>query len=210
VIFTKEQQIKWLLFSLGIIILSFGISLTIWAAVMGVSSWDSLHLGLTNYLPLNYGQICQLVGAVAILFGMVLGVKPKLGTLLNMLLVGWIVNFFLGFYPPEMLMELNVLTVIVFMLGVALSGIGSGMYITAGAGIGPRDSIMVGLNQKFGIRIGWARTILEVLVVCLGFLLSGPIGIGTIIFSVTIGFFVEKTLLTLNKWQVLQPQVDKA
>jgi uncharacterized membrane protein YczE len=83
-------------------------------------------------------------------------------------------------------------------------GMGTALYICADAGIGPRDSMMVGLHKKFGIRNGLARTILDVLVVCLGFLLSGPIGIGTVIFSLTIGFFVEKSSKFLKKFKILQ------
>lgn len=208
-IFSKAQGIKWTTYTIGIVIMSFGLSLTIWTKVMGVNPWDSLHLGLTNYIPLNYGQISQLVGVGAILIGMLLGVKPKMGTVINAVLVGWIVNAFLNLFPSGIVNEFKPVTVIIFFVGVALSGIGTGMYITADAGIGPRDSIMVGLNKKFGIKIGWARTILEISVVSLGFILSGPIGVGTIIFSLTVGFFIAKTLKTFKKWQVIGPELEK-
>lgn len=200
----KTKVIKWALFSLGIMIMSCGITLTIWTKVLGVSPWDSFHLGLTNYLPLNIGQTCQVVGAGAILIGMLLGIKPKVGTILNMLFVGWIVNILLSLLPSGIVAEIKPLTFVIFFAGVALYGIGTGLYIAADAGIGPRDSIMVGLNRKFNIKIGRARTLLEFLVVMLAFFLSGSIGIGTIIFSLTIGFFVQMTLSTVGKIKVFQ------
>lgn len=190
---------KWLLFCQGIVVLSFGLSLTVWAKVMGVGPWDSLHLGLTNYIPFNYGQVVQLVGAAAILLGMVLGVKPKLGTILNMLGIGWLANYFLSIFPANTLMKIGPASFLIFIAGVVISGIGTGLYITADVGVGPRDSIMVGLNKKFGIRVGYARTILEVSAVIIGFLLGGPIGIGTIIFSLSVGFVIERTLRVFRK-----------
>lgn len=199
----KPSIRRWLLFCQGIILLSFGLSLTVWAKVMGVGPWDSFHLGLTNYIPFNFGQVVQLVGAVAILIGMVLGVKPKLGTILNMLGIGWLANFFLSLFPSGFLVKIGPTSFLVFMAGVVISGVGTGLYIAADVGIGPRDSIMVGFNKKFGIRVGYARTILEVTAVILGFLLGGPIGIGTIIFSLTVGFVVEKTLKSLGKTRSL-------
>jgi uncharacterized membrane protein YczE len=192
---------KWTLFFSGLVIMSFGIALTIWAKILGVSPWDSFHLGLTNYLPLNYGQVSQVVGAVAILIGMLLGVKPKWGTVLNMVIVGWLINLFLDILPQGVVTAFRSQTFAVFLAGVILSGIGTGLYIAADAGIGPRDSIMVGINQKLGIKIGLARTFLEAAVVVLGFSLKGPVGIGTVFYPFTIGFFVDRTLFAVKKYR---------
>lgn len=194
----QMNLLRWGIYSLGILVMSFGIALTIWAQIVGVSPWDSFHLGLTYITPLNYGQISQIVGGIAILIGMALGVRPKLGTVLNMIIVGWLINRFLEILP-KILTEISWLSLSVFMSGVLLSGIGTALYISADKGIGPRDSMMVGLNKKFGIRIGVARTILEVLVVSLGFILAGPIGLGTILFSLTIGIFVDRSFVVLKK-----------
>ncbi len=200
----KNEILRWAVFTVGIIVMSFGISLTVWAAVFGVSPWDTFHLGLSNYVPLNFGQITQLVGAGAIIIGMFLGVKPKLGTIINMVCVGWLINIILKYLPDDIVTEISAVTIVIFLFGVMITGVGTGLYISADAGIGPRDSMMIGLNKTFGIRIGLARTILEVLVVSLGFFLSGPIGFGTIIFSFSIGFFVEKTLKLIKKVQVFE------
>ena len=205
----KTDIKKWLLFSIGITIMSLGISLTVWAKVWGVSPWDTFHLGLVNSFGLNFGQIVQLVGAVAIVLGALLGVMPRLGTILNMLIVGWLANFFLGLFPSDLLGELNIFSFLIFIVGIIFSGVGTGLYITADVGIGPRDSIMIGLNRKFGIRIAYARTSLEITVVILGFLLAGPIGIGTVLFSLTIGFVVEKTI-KLYKAIILRKQSEPA
>ena len=191
----KNERIKkWLLYFVGISIMSLGIALTVWAKVWGVSPWDTFHLGLTNYVDLSFGVIVQLVGAVAIVIGIFLGVIPKLGTILNMIIVGWLLNVLLGLFPPNTLTEYSVVSFLVFVFGILCSGVGTALYIAADVGIGPRDSIMVGLNRKFGINIARARTFVEITAVILAFMLAGPIGIGTILFSVTIGRVVEKTL----------------
>jgi len=199
---------KWLLFSVGITILSTGIALTVWAKVWGVSPWDSFHLGLMNYLNFNFGQIVQLVGAVAIVLGAFLGVIPKIGTILNMFIVGWLANFFLGQFPANTLEEFSVVSFLVLVIGILCCGIGSGLYIAADVGIGPRDSIMIGLNRKFGIRIARARTFMEITIVLLAFMLAGPIGIGTLLFSVTIGYVVEKTLNLYKAFSLGKVQTD--
>lgn len=198
---------KWLLYFIGISIMSFGIALTVWAKVWGVSPWDTFHLGLTNYVSLSFGQVVQVVGAVAIAIGALLGVIPKIGTILNMIIVGWLLNVLLGLFPPDTLTEYSVVSFSVFVFGILFSGIGTGLYIAADVGIGPRDSIMVGLNRKFGINISRARTFIEILAVIMAFMLAGPIGIGTILFSVTIGRVVEKTL-NLHRDYISKPQTD--
>lgn len=200
---------KWLLFSIGISIMSLGISLTVSAKVWGVSPWDTFHLGLVNSLGLNFGQIVQLVGAAAIVLGAFLSVMPRLGTILNMIFVGLLANFFLNLYPPDIFEEYSIISFLVFVIGIVFSGIGTGLYITADVGIGPRDSIMIGLNRKFGIRIAHARTFLEITVVILGFFLAGPIGIGTVLFSLTIGYVVEKTIKIYKAFNSAKAQTDE-
>lgn len=204
----KDKIIKWMLFFLGILFLSLGISLMIWAQAVGLAPWDSFHLGLTNYLPFNVGQICQFVGAIAVVIGMLLGVMPKLGTILNTIVIGWLVNIFLDIFPKNNFIRIDSITIITFVLGLIVCGIGSGLYISADLGIGPRDSIMIGLNRKLGIKIGVARTFLEISIAILAFLLSGPIGIGTIIFSLSIGFFIEKTLKFLRNHNISMPSQE--
>jgi len=199
---------KWLLFSQGIIILSIGIALTVWAKIWGVSPWDAFHLGLANHLNFNFGQIVQLVGAVAIVLGAILGVIPKLGTILNMFIVGWLANYLLVLLPNNSLGKFSFVSLIFFVLGIICYGIGTGLYIAADVGIGPRDSIMVGLNKKFGIKIARARTFTEITAVFLGFMLAGPIGIGTVLFSVTIGYVVEKTLNLYKTYSLTNNQGD--
>lgn len=199
---------KWLLFSQGITILSIGIALTVWAKVWGVSPWDAFHLGLMNYLDLNFGQIVQLVGAVTIVLGAFLGVIPKLGTILNMFVIGWLANFFLGLIPANTLGEFSIVSFLIFVLGIICCGVGSGLYIAADVGIGPRDSIMVGLNRKFGIRISRARNSIEITAALLGFILAGPIGIGTILFSLTVGHVVEMTLKLHKSYSIASKQTD--
>lgn len=184
---------KWTLFFIGITLLSLGITIMIWAKALGVSPWDVFHLGLVYHSSLNYGQVIQGIGLIVIVLSLFLGVKPGLGTVLNMLVIGWEVNFFLA--HPFVPLPHNLWSLFLYLiLGTAFIGVGTGLYIGANTGAGPRDSLMIGFQKKFGWPVGRARTILELLVLFIGYLLSGPVGIGTLIYSLTIGFFVEKTI----------------
>ncbi len=196
---------KCLLFGIGIVILSIGIALTIWAKDLGVSPWDVFHIGLTNVFSLSFGRVCQIVGAVVVLISFGLGIKPRFGTIFNTITVGWMINVCLDLLPENTAPGYELTTFVVFLAGIGLTAIGTGLYITADMGSGPRDSLMLGLNHKFGIRISVARTSLEILVVILGFLLGGPVGVGTVLFSLTIGFLVEKSLNLFKRFKVSEP-----
>lgn len=84
-------------------------------------------------------------------------------------------------------------------VGILLFGIGSAFYLTCHQGAGPRDGLMVGLCQRFRLKVGMVRTTMEVSVCVLGFLLGGKLGIGTVLFAVSIGWVVQDTLLCLLK-----------
>ena len=121
---------------------------------------------------------------------------PKIGTFLDMVLTGIFIdlfNFWLptvnGFFPQ----------LIAFCIGLFLIGFGCGMYIVANLGVGPRDTLMLLFTNKLGWKVGRARTIMEVTVAIVGFLLGGPIGIGTVIMSFGLGPIVQWALAINEK-----------
>ena len=189
-----SKHIYWrsAFFLLGIVILALGVALTVKANMIGVGSWDVLHIGLTNTFGLTIGTWSIIVGLIILAIdSMFMKQLPKIGTFLDMFLTGIFIdifNFLLptvdGFFPQ----------LIAFCVGLLLLGFGCGMYIVANLGVGPRDTLMLLFTNKLGWSVGKARTIMEVTVAIVGFLLGGPIGIGTVIMSFGLGPIVQWAL----------------
>ncbi|MTI80227.1 MAG: membrane protein [Firmicutes bacterium] len=167
-------------------------------AHLGPTPWDVLHLGLTKYLPFSLGKIMIGMGMLLVALSWVLGVKPFTGSVLNMLLIGVFVDLIMqwGWFPVPTEIVFRVMYLVA---GIIVFGLGTGIYMSANLGSGPRDSLMVALHQITGWRIGLVRTLLEVTVVTLGFLMGGLLGLGTLIFSLTIGWTAEFFLTTFKK-----------
>jgi uncharacterized membrane protein YczE len=188
-------QLSWLMLGLFI----YGLSIVfVVKSGLGVSPWDVLHLGLTRYLPFSFGQIMIGAGFLCIAVSLPMGVRPSTGTILNMIFIGVFTDFILarGLVPEVDGFPLRLLYLAV---GIMCCGLATGVYISARMGTGPRDSLMMGLNKITGWRVGVVRTLIEVSVTLLGFLLGGPVGLGTLAFSLTIGFFAE-LFLNLFYW----------
>jgi uncharacterized membrane protein YczE len=156
-------------------------------ARLGNMPWDVLHQGLGNRLGLDFGTLSVIVGAVVLLFWIPLRQRPGIGTISNVVMVGLTANVFLHLLPaPGPLVE----RVSYLAAGIVLCGIATGMYIGALLGPGPRDGLMTGLAAR-GLSIRLARTGIEVVVVAAGFLLGGTLGIGTLVYALTIGPLVQ-------------------
>jgi uncharacterized protein len=190
-----NKLIYWrsVFFLLGIIVLSFGITLTIKAKLIGVGSWDVLHIGLANTVGLTIGSWSIIIGLLILTVdSIVMKRLPKMGTFLDMFLAGIFIDVFNvllpnvnGFFPQ----------LIAFCFGLLFLGFGSGMYIIANLGVGPRDTLMLLVKHKLGWSVSRARTTMEITVAVLGFFLGGPIGIGTVIMSFGLGPIVQWALL---------------
>lgn len=198
-------QMLW--FILGLFIFSLSTVLLL-QANLGLGPWDVFHISLAKYLPFTFGQVIIGTGVLCVAASYKMGIKPTYGTILNMFLIGAFIDLITlwGWVPNAGLPYHQYLF---FSAGIIGCGLGTGMYISANMGTGPRDSLMMGLHQITGWRIGLVRTIIEVSVVALGFSLGGKIGVGTIIFSFTIGWFAEMFLKIFNwfgkqSWFVLK------
>jgi hypothetical protein len=180
-------QYSWLL--LGLFLYGAAIVLLL-QAKLGLTPWDVLHQGLTLYLPFTLGQVMIGVGVILVAITWFLGVKPGTGSILNMILIGVFVDLIIGWglFPTP---EAMVYRVLYLVIGVFCCGLATGVYITANLGSGPRDSLMLALNNITGWRIASVRTAIEVTVVIVGYLLGGLLGIGTLLFSLTIGWASE-------------------
>jgi uncharacterized membrane protein YczE len=162
----------------------YGLSLSMLVeARLGNTPWDVFHQGLGNHLGLDFGTMLILVGAAVLLLWIPLRQRPGIGTVSNVVLVGLSASLTLRLLPTPSLMAFRVTYLVA---GILLCGIASGVYIGAQLGPGPRDGLMTGLAAR-GLSIRVARTAIEIVVVVAGFLLGGTLGIGTLVFAVTIG-----------------------
>ncbi|MEO4055112.1 YitT family protein [Solibacillus sp. CAU 1738] len=180
---------RWLFFIVGIIILSLGISLTIKGQIVGVGSWDVLHIGLAQSIGLTIGIWSIIIGVAIIAFDSILNKRwPLVGTVLDMLLAGIFIDIFNFLIPTFNSVWMQFFA---FVSGFFLLGIGCGMYIVANLGAGPRDMLMLFIVHRFNWSVTFARTTMEVSVALLGFLLGGPVGIGTVLMALCLGPIVQ-------------------
>lgn len=152
-------------------------------AGLGLDPWDVFHQGLARHSSLAIGTCAILVSAVVLLLWIPLRQMPGLGTVSNAIIVGLVMNLTLGLLHPPSQLPVRMLLLVA---GVALNGVATGAYIGAGMGPGPRDGLMTGLAKR-GLSIRVARTGIELTVLAAGFLLGGNVGIGTVVYAVSIG-----------------------
>jgi uncharacterized protein len=159
---------------------------------LGVGPWDVLHDGIRHVTPLSFGVATIVVGLVLLVAGALAGVRPGPGTLVNMVLVGVFSDAMLATGIGADLGTRGLpLRLAAVVAGVALVAIGSALYIGAGLGSGPRDSLMLAVAARTGLRVGVVRAIIETTVLVVGVLLGGAAGVGTILFAFGIGPAVE-------------------
>jgi uncharacterized membrane protein YczE len=153
-------------------------------AGLGLEPWNVLHQGLARLTGLTIGVVSIVVGAAVLLLWIPLRQRPGLGTVSNVFVVGIAMDGTLALVP-----EADALAVRVPLLlaGIVLNGVATGLYIAASFGPGPRDGLMTGLHRRTGRSIRLMRTAVEVAVVVTGFALGGTIGVGTLLYAVSIG-----------------------
>lgn len=179
---------------IGLALFGFGITLFI-RADLGLAPWDVLHIGLAEVLDLSIGVVIIGVGVLLLLLWIPLRQRPGLGTVLNALEIGLVVDLtkpLIG--EPDVL----VLRVLMVAAGLFVIGIGSALYIGAGLGSGPRDGLMMGISKRRigtrAISVRVARTAIEMTVLVGGVLLGGTVGLGTVAFMLGIGPLVQQFL----------------
>ena len=177
---------------------------------LGMSPWGVFHVGISETSGLTLGQVTQIVGLAVLLLGWTLGFPPGFGTVMNMFFVGWftdrVIEWGLVPKPTDPLEQ-----VMLLLLSVVLIGVGSLFYLRVQLGAGPRDGLMVGLVRRLDKQVWLVRGIIEVAVLVFGYLLGGPVGVGTVVTALTIGYSVqfafrigkyEGKSLQMNLWQL--------
>jgi uncharacterized membrane protein YczE len=166
----------------GIVALAAGVALMLQAR-LGVSAYDVLHQGLSKVTGLSFGTVVVALGLVILVVWVPIGQRFGLGTIVNTLTVGFIVDVFTGVIPAP-----GALAARWPMLlgGIVITAFGMGLYIGAGLGPGPRDGLMTGLAAK-GYPLWAVRTALELSALVSGWALGGNVGVGTVLFAFSIG-----------------------
>lgn len=174
----------------GLVLYGWSMSMMIVAA-LGLNPWDVLHDGIVTQTGLRFGTVVIVVGLVVLLLWIPLRQLPGLGTIANAIVIGLVTNVALAVMStPDSLAERGVLLV----LGIVLNALGGALYIGSQLGAGPRDGLMTGLVFRTGRSVRLVRTSLEVTVLAIGFLLGGQVGIGTVLYAVSIGPLVQAML----------------
>lgn len=152
-------------------------------AGLGVDPWDVFHQGLSRRLGLGVGTWAIIVGVCVMVLWIPLRQRPGLGTLSNVVVVGLVIDLVLALIPSVHGLGARYA---VLVSGVVLNGVATGAYIGAGLGPGPRDGLMMGLAAR-GHSIRVMRTSIELSVLLIGWLLGGNVGVGTVLYAVSIG-----------------------
>ncbi|MEH0841766.1 hypothetical protein V6U81_05135 [Micromonospora sp. CPCC 205711] len=162
----------------------FGVSVALMVrANLGLASWDVLHQGLAEWTGLPLGQVVNGVAVVVLLLWIPLRQRPGIGTLGNAVLVGLTVDAALRVLPAGGPLTLRIP---LLLAGILLNGVATALYLGADLGPGPRDGLMTGLAAR-GLPIRRVRTLIELAVLAVGWLLGGTVGPGTLLYAAAIG-----------------------
>jgi uncharacterized membrane protein YczE len=167
----------------GLALYGFSMGLLV-RSTLGLDPWDVFHEGIAKRTDLSFGGVVIVVGLFVLLLWIPLRQWPGLGTIANAVVIGIATDVTLGLVdPPHALAPRAALLV----SGVVLNGLAGALYIGAQLGPGPRDGLMTGLVRRTGWSVRLVRTGLEVAVLTVGFLLGGTVGLGTVLYAVSIG-----------------------
>jgi len=164
------------------------------APAVGVDPWDVFHTGLTDLTGIPVGTVLILVGAAVLLLWIPLRQRPGLGTVANVVVIGGMVDLLLGAMPVPHALWLRWA---VFLVGVLLNAVATGLYIGARLGAGPRDGLTTALAAR-GRSIRLVRTGIELAVLAVGWLLGGDVGPGTVVYALIIGPLVHVSIPRLR------------
>jgi len=172
--------LQWLQIAWGLLVFSFGVHLTIFANI-GVAPWDCLGMGIAAHTPLNYGLAMTCTSVVILFIDLAMRERIGYGTIIDALLTGNFVQFFNDLNPLPLNDNLWA-GIILMLVGFVFMAVGMWIYMRAAQGCGPRDALLVGLGKRFPkVPIGVVQIVLWVAVTAVGWLLGGPVGVGTLL-----------------------------
>ena len=187
----------WIRIVAGLFVFAFGVHLTIFANI-GLAPWDCLGMGISYHTPLNYGLSMTVMALIILGIDILMKEKIGFGTIIDALLTGNFVQLFNSFNPlPQN--ESLIAGIIIMLTGFVFMALGMAVYMKSEQCCGPRDSLLVGLGKRMPkIPIGIVEVILWAVVLLIGWLLGGPIGIGTLISTFGAGLVMHVVYSFLN------------
>ena len=180
---------------LGLALFGLGEGLLIVSAA-GASPWSVLAQGIFLNVGYSIGIVTIVISIIVLILWIPLGQKPGIGTILNALIMGLMIDVCITFVPTP---ENYVSQLMLALLAVLIVGLGGGIYLVANLGAGPRDGLMIGLQKKTNLPIAAVRATLEITVMSIGWYLGGTVGVGTLLFAFGIGPAVALSLYIVGK-----------
>ena len=191
-----KPKLKTLFFLIfGLFLFGLGETLLL-ASGAGVSPWTVLAEGISIYSSYSIGICTFWISLSILIFWIPLKQKPGIGTILNAIIIAIVFDYTLPYLPNPTTYEFKVLQIII---GVMIVGLGSGFYLVANLGPGPRDGLMTGIQRKTNFPIAAVRAFLEITVVSIGWYLGGTVGIGTLLFAFGVGPAVALGLFIVGR-----------
>lgn len=176
--------------NLGLFIYGLALAMVVKAHV-GIPPWDVFAQGISLQLHTSYGIASIIVSSIVLVFWIPLKIKPGVGSIMNAILIGLWMDFWTPFLPP---LDLYWQNLAMFLLGMCTVAFATGLYITSNLGSGPRDGLILGLTKRLGWKVWQVRTLIEVIVLCVGWVMGGQVREGTVIFAVCIGYLMQGSL----------------
>ncbi|MCT4476014.1 hypothetical protein N0U24_02450 [Peribacillus frigoritolerans] len=178
------RLLRYFIFFIGLTFFGLGNAIAVNVQSLGLHPWEVLNVALFERFGFTIGTWSVMCGLVLVLITFVVDRKYiNIGTFLNALSIGPIMDFFLhlDILPHETgHWWLNIL---ILLMGIIITGIGGGIYVAAGIGAGPRDGFMLSVSEKTGLSVSWARIVVESLILIIGFILGGPVFIMTFAYT---------------------------
>ena len=194
--FNLKPKLSTLFFlCFGLILFGFGEALVV-ISFLGNSPWTVMAQGISIKSGLSIGVVTFIVSVVVLSLWYFLKQKPGLGTIFNIVIIAVMLDVTIALIPTP---ETYIMKLLMAALGVMIVGVGSGVYLIANLGPGPRDGLMIGLQHKTNFPIAAVRAFIEISVVSIGWYLGGTVGVGTLLFAFGIGPAVALGLFLVNK-----------
>ena len=189
----KISSLFFLCFGLALFGLGEGLLIV---SAAGASPWSVLAQGIFLNVGYSIGIVTIVISIIVLILWIPLSQKPGIGTILNALIIGLMIDVCITFVPTP---ENYVSQLMLALLAVLIVGLGGGIYLVANLGAGPRDGLMIGLQKKTNLPIAAVRATLEITVMSIGWYLGGTVGVGTLLFAFGIGPAVALSLYIVGK-----------
>ncbi len=194
--FNLKPKLSTLFFlCFGLILFGFGEALVV-ISFIGNSPWTVMAQGISINSGLSIGIVTFIVSVVVLCSWFFLKQKPGLGTIFNIVIIAAMLDITIALIPTP---ETYIMKLLMAAVGVMIVGVGSGIYLIANLGPGPRDGLMTGLQKKTNLPIAAVRSFIEIFVASVGWYLGGTIGIGTLMFAFGIGPCIALSLYIIER-----------